>query len=120
MQFGESFGEDCRFCGSTKIIVSPPSSAGNCAQCSEEAKAWVNRQALLAEHQAAMARVLIDGAAEKRRAAERMRRWSDRRASVADACSALLRGTVALVGAVSRPASTFVVKRITDAPGRAS
>ncbi len=105
MHFGESYGEPCRFCGSTMIIVSPPSSAGNCAQCSREAKAWAHRQDLLAEHQAAMARVLIDDAAEARRAAERMRHWAERRASVADACGALLRGTAAaLVGAVTRPA----------------
>src|SRR5678815_5668899 len=40
MRFGESFGEACRYCGCTQIIVSPPSSAGHCAQCSKEALAW--------------------------------------------------------------------------------
>ena len=105
MRFGEGYGDACRFCGSTEIIVSPPSSAGNCAHCSEEAKAWAGRQERLAEHQAAMARVLIAEADEKRQAAETARRWADRRATVAESFNAVLSGTVsALAGAVLRPA----------------
>lgn len=105
MRFGEGFGDACRFCGSTKIIVSPPSSAGHCAQCSEEAKTWATRQERLIEHQAAMARTLVADADEKRRAAETARRWADRRGAIIDSCNAMLRGTAsALAGAVMRPA----------------
>jgi len=103
MRFGECYGEACRFCGSTQIIVSPPSSAGNCAECSEEAKAWTARQERLAEHQAAMARTLIEDAAEKRRAEESTRRWADRRAAIAEAWNSLVRGASARPGAVLRP-----------------
>lgn len=105
MRFGEGYGDACRFCGSTEIIVSPPSSAGNCAHCSEEAKAWAARQERLAEHQAAMARVLIAEADEKRQAAESARRWADRRASMVESFNAVLAGTVsALAGTVLKPA----------------
>jgi hypothetical protein len=43
MQVGDSFGDACRHCGSTLIIIAPPSSAGRCAICSPKAKAWGER-----------------------------------------------------------------------------
>jgi hypothetical protein len=45
MQIGDSFGDACRHCGSTLIIIAPPSSSGRCAVCSPEAKAWGERDA---------------------------------------------------------------------------
>jgi len=103
MRFGEGYGEACRFCGSTEIIVSPPSSAGNCAHCSDEAKAWTARQERLADHQAAMARVLIADADEKRRVAETARRWANRRATVVESFNGILIGTVSALAGL-RPA----------------
>jgi hypothetical protein len=43
VQIGDSFGDACRHCGSTLIIIAPPSSSGRCAVCSPEAHAWVER-----------------------------------------------------------------------------
>lgn len=43
VQIGDSFGDACRHCGSTLIIISPPTSSGRCAVCSPEAHAWGER-----------------------------------------------------------------------------
>lgn len=43
VQIGDSYGDACRHCGSTLIIIAPPSSSGRCAVCSPEAHAWVER-----------------------------------------------------------------------------
>lgn len=43
VQIGDSYGDACRHCGSTLIIIAPPSSSGRCAVCSPEAHAWVDR-----------------------------------------------------------------------------
>ena len=34
VQIGDGYGEPCRHCGSTLIIIAPPSSSGRCAVCS--------------------------------------------------------------------------------------
>src|SRR5262249_44475715 len=83
MRFGESFGEACRFCGSTQIIVWPPSSAGNCAMCSEEAIAWDARLEQAAQRRLAVARAAFEAEEAERRAAERRRRWAAQRAALA-------------------------------------
>lgn len=85
MRFGESFGEPCRYCGSTQIIVWPPSSAGNCALCSEEAIAWDARLDQLAGRRLALAHAAFAAAETEKRAAERMVRRAARRASLAEA-----------------------------------
>jgi hypothetical protein len=43
VQIGDSYGDACHHCGSTLIIIAPPSSSGRCAVCSPEAHAWVER-----------------------------------------------------------------------------
>jgi hypothetical protein len=43
VQIGDSYGDACRHCGSTLIIIAPPSASGRCAVCSPEAHAWVGR-----------------------------------------------------------------------------
>lgn len=44
MQFGDSFGEPCRRCGTTAIIVAPACAAGRCAACSHEVAEWKQRR----------------------------------------------------------------------------
>lgn len=44
MQIGDSFGDACRHCGSTLIIIAPPSSSGRCGVCSPQANAWGERE----------------------------------------------------------------------------
>jgi hypothetical protein len=56
---GESFGDACRHCGSTLIIVEPPSSSGRCAVCSHEAVAWAARRAEVARRRARARRRLF-------------------------------------------------------------
>jgi hypothetical protein len=54
MRIGESFGEACRYCGSTMIIVEPLQLAGNCARCSTGAnhpRPWADRLAAAAGRQ---------------------------------------------------------------------
>jgi hypothetical protein len=82
MRFGESFGEACRYCGSTEIIVSPPSSAGNCAVCSDEVLAWTARREQLTARRGELAHLAFRDALAARNAAERARRWAARRAAV--------------------------------------
>ena len=83
MRFGESYGEACRFCGSTEIVVWPPSSAGNCAHCSDAVKAWGARADQLADRRLSLARAAFDAAEAERRIAERADRWAARRAALA-------------------------------------
>lgn len=52
MRFAESYGDGCRYCGSTQIIVWPLSAAGSCAVCSSEANAWATRRDELARRRA--------------------------------------------------------------------
>jgi hypothetical protein len=96
MRFGESFGEACRFCGSTHIVVWPPSSAGNCAVCSDEVRAWEARLDHLAERKIAVARAAFLAAAAEGRALQRAQRWSARRDAVTGAAHALARRGAAL------------------------
>lgn len=95
MRFGESFGEACRNCGSTEIVVWPPSSAGHCAVCSEAVQAWKARSDRLAERKLALARAAYFAAESERQSAERAERWAARRAATVNAGRALaLRGIV--------------------------
>ena len=96
MRFGESFGEACRSCGSTEIVVWPPSSAGHCAACSEEVQAWKARSGQLAERKLALVRAAFFVAEAEKRAAERAQRWADRRAAIADAGLAVAQRGAAL------------------------
>ncbi len=43
VRIGDSYGDACRHCGSTLIIIAPPSSSGRCAVCSPVAHDWVER-----------------------------------------------------------------------------
>jgi hypothetical protein len=88
MRFGESYGEACRFCGSTQIIVWPPSSAGNCANCSPEALAWDARLDQLARRRLEQARAAFAAAEAEKRAAELAARREARRAAIAGAIAA--------------------------------
>lgn len=56
VQIGDSYGDACRHCGSTLIIIAPPSSSGRCAVCSPEAHAWVERLKDTARRRTAMLR----------------------------------------------------------------
>ncbi|HEY7608142.1 MAG TPA: hypothetical protein VIF14_02840, partial [Alphaproteobacteria bacterium] len=89
MRFGESFGEACRYCGSTQVIVWPPSSAGHCAMCSKEAIAWDARLGQIAERRLELARAAFAAAEAEKRAAERAARRAARRAAIAQAGAAL-------------------------------
>ena len=95
MRFGESFGEPCRFCGSTQIIVWPPSSAGNCATCSKEAIAWDARLDQLAQRRLALSRAAFAAAEAERRAADRAERRVARRAALAEAGTGLAKAIAA-------------------------
>lgn len=55
IQIGDSYGDACRHCGSTLIIIAPPSSAGRCAICSPEAVTWIERHKETARRRAAAA-----------------------------------------------------------------
>ena len=83
MRIGESFGEACRKCGSTQIIIDPPSSSGRCAVCSHEAVDWAMRLEHAARRQRAIEQRAMLAAAVEARAAQRAQRWSERRAAVA-------------------------------------
>ena len=85
MHIGDSFGEACRNCGSTQIIVHPPSSSGRCAICSHEAVAWAVRLDQTARRQQAIEQQAMLAAAAEARAAQRAQRWSERRAVIARA-----------------------------------
>jgi len=83
MRVGESFGEACRCCGSTLIIIAPPSSSGHCAVCSHEAAGWAQRLVATAERRrAAQQRALLATAAEAH-ARQRAERLAARRAAIA-------------------------------------
>jgi hypothetical protein len=83
MRVGESFGEACRCCGSTLIIIAPPSSAGRCAVCSPEAIGWAARlEEISRRHRAAQQHALLAAASEAH-AQQRAERTAARRATVA-------------------------------------
>lgn len=82
MRIGDSFGEACRNCGSTQIIVAPPSSSGRCAVCSHEAVAWAVRLEHTARRQQAMEQRAMLAAAAEARALDRAERAAHRRAVV--------------------------------------
>jgi hypothetical protein len=96
MRFGESYGEACRNCGSTQIVVWPPSSAGHCAQCSDVVHAYTARLDRLAERKLALAREAYYAAEAEKRAAERAERKQARRAAVAEAGRSLVQRCAAL------------------------
>ena len=96
MRFGESFGEACRNCGSTEIVVWPPSSAGHCAMCSEAVQAWKARTDQLAERKLALARAAYFAAEAEKHAAERAERWAAQRVAAANAGRALAQRGVVL------------------------
>ena len=110
MRFGESFGEACRFCGSTEIIVWPPSSAGNCAHCSEEAIAWDARLAQLADRRLMAARAAFVAAEAHKRAVGRRQRRAARRAAF-DA-------TVDLLARTGASVVTAATQRVRDVTSR--
>jgi hypothetical protein len=85
MRFGESHDEACRYCGSTQIVVWPPTSAGQCAVCSDDVRAHEARLDQLAERKLARARAAFAAAEAARRAAERGRLRAERRAALAEA-----------------------------------
>lgn len=91
MRFAESHDEACRYCGSTQIVVWPPSSAGQCAGCSDEVRAYEARLDGLAERKLALARATFAAAEAERRAAERVRLRAERRAAVVDSARAGVR-----------------------------
>ncbi len=84
MRFAESHDEACRYCGSTRIVVWPPSSAGQCAGCSDEVREYEARLDRLAERKLALARAAFAAAEAERRAAERLRLRAERRAALID------------------------------------
>lgn len=91
MRFAESHDEACRYCGSTRIVVWPPSSAGRCAGCSDEVRAHEARLDRLAERKLAVARAAFAAAEAERQAAERLRRRAERRAALIGAGRARVR-----------------------------
>ena len=114
MRFGESFGEACRNCGSTEIVVWPPSSAGHCAMCSEAVQAWRARTDQLAERKLALARAAHFAAEAEKHAAERAERWAARRAAAANAGRALAQRGVVL-GTTGLTRLTAISRRETRA-----
>jgi hypothetical protein len=82
MRIGESFGEACRCCGSTLIIIAPPSSSGRCAVCSPEAVAWAARLEQISRRHQEVERQTLRAAAAEAHAQERAERASERRAAV--------------------------------------
>lgn len=90
MRFGESHDEACRYCGSTQIVVWPPSSAGQCAVCSDDVRAHEARLDQLAERKLARARAAFAAAEAERRSAERVRLRAERRAALAEAGRAVV------------------------------
>lgn len=91
MRFAESHDEACRYCGSTRIVVWPPSSAGRCAGCSDEVRAYEARLDRLAERRLGLARTAFAAAAAEKRAAERARARAARRVALLEAGRARLR-----------------------------
>ena len=92
MRFAESHDEACRYCGSTQIVVWPPSSAGQCAGCSEDVRTYEARLDRLAERKLALARAAFAAAEAERRAAERVRLRAERRAAVVLAARSIFSG----------------------------
>lgn len=91
MRFAESHDDACRYCGSTQIVIFPPSSAGQCAGCSEEVRAYEARLDRLAERKLAVARAAFASAEAERRVAEQLRHRAERRAVLVEAGRARLR-----------------------------
>ena len=85
MRFAESHDEACRYCGSTRIVVWPPSSAGQCAVCSDEVRAYEARLDQLALRKLALARAAFAAAETEKRAAERQHLRAERRAALLEA-----------------------------------
>src|SRR5687767_7232630 len=102
MRFGDSYGEACRFCGSTQIVVWPPSSSGNCAVCSDEVHDWEARLDQVAERRLTRARAAFLAAEAQRRVAGRAQRWAARRAAIANGANQIARASLALPTAGAR------------------
>jgi len=96
MRFGESYGEACRYCGSTHIVVWPPSSSGNCAVCSDQVHAWEARLDQLDARREAVAHAALLAAEAERRAAERAERRAARHAALMQAGRTLMKRSAAL------------------------
>ncbi len=89
MRIGASYGESCRYCGSTEIIVEPASSSGHCALCSHEAAAWTARADGTVDRYAAAARSDAAAiAADARHTAEAARTAARRSATALKAAQA--------------------------------
>jgi hypothetical protein len=99
MRFAESHDEACRYCGSTQIVVWPPSSAGRCAMCSDEVRAYEARLDQLAERKLALARAAFTAAEAEKRVAERLRLRAERRAALIGAGRALVQRGATIGGA---------------------
>ena len=95
MRFAESHDEACRYCGSTQIVIWPPSSAGQCAGCSEEVRVYEARLDRLAERKLAVARAAFAASEAERRAAERLRLRAERRAALVEAARGMFAGAAA-------------------------
>ena len=74
MRIGASYGESCRYCGSTEIILEPASSSGHCAVCSHEAVAWAARSGETVDRYALAARAETAAAATHAQTAARAAR----------------------------------------------
>jgi hypothetical protein len=112
MRFGDSYGEACRFCGSTQIVVWPPSSSGNCAVCSDEVRAWEARLGEVAERRLVRARAAFVAEQAQRRAASRAQRWAARRAALADGAGQIARASLALPSAGARRIGTLYLREL--------
>lgn len=95
MRFAETHDEACRYCGSTQIVVWPPSSAGQCAGCSEEVRAYEARLDRLAERKLAVARAAFAAAEAEKCAADRLRLRAERRAALVEAARSMFAGAAA-------------------------
>lgn len=99
MRVGESFGEACRYCGSTQIIVWPPSSEGNCGMCSDEISAWAARLDQLAQRSLEETRAALFAAEAQKRSAEPARRRAGGHTALVQLCRALAQSGMALAAA---------------------
>ncbi len=95
MRFAESHDEACRYCGCTQIVVWPPSSAGQCAGCSDQVRAYEARLGRLSERKLALARAAFAAGEVQRRAAERLRLRAERRAALVQAARSIFTGAAA-------------------------
>ncbi len=84
MHIGASYGDSCRYCGSTEIILEPASSSGRCALCSHEAAAWAVRSSDTVDRYAAAARTETAILTAEARRIERAALAAERRDTLVD------------------------------------